>query len=68
MADESRPDRGAPRGGAGDSAGRGAGGFRSQPLWLKLLLILSLAALAIGIVRCSFEVTAPPPAVRAEGV
>ena len=36
-----------------------AGGFRSQPLWLKALLVLSVAALAAGIVRCSFEATAP---------
>jgi hypothetical protein len=35
------------------------GGFRSQPLWLRVLLIVSLAALAAGVVRCSFETTAP---------
>jgi hypothetical protein len=38
------------------------GGFRSQPLWLRVVLLLSLAALATGIVRCSFETTAPAEA------
>lgn len=41
-------------------------GFRSQPLWLRVLLLVSLAALAAGIVRCSFETTAPPASVQAE--
>ena len=39
----------------------GPGGLRSQPLWLKALLVVSVAALATGIVRCSFEASAPPP-------
>ncbi len=34
-------------------------GFWSQPAWLKFLLIVSLAAMAVGIVRCSIESTAP---------
>jgi hypothetical protein len=42
------------------------GGFRSQPLWLRVVLIASLAALAAGVVRCSFETTAPRTPVRAE--
>jgi len=43
------------------------GGFRSQPLWLKVVLIVSLLALTSGIVLCSFEATAPPAPVCAEG-
>jgi hypothetical protein len=43
------------------------GGFRSQPLWLRVVLVVSLLALASGIVLCSFEATAPPVSVRAEG-
>lgn len=35
------------------------GGFAAQPIWLKLLLIVSVAAMATGIVRCSIESTAP---------
>ena len=35
------------------------GGFSSQPLWLRLVLILSVSAMVIGIVRCSIESTAP---------
>jgi hypothetical protein len=42
------------------------GGFRSQPLWLRVLLIVSVLALAAGVVRCSFETTAPRAPVRAE--
>jgi hypothetical protein len=42
------------------------GGFRSQPLWLRVLLIASLLALVSGVVLCSFEVTAPRAPARAE--
>jgi len=35
------------------------GGFRSQPLPLKILLFASLAAVTVGVVRCSFEATTP---------
>ncbi|MBM3307917.1 MAG: hypothetical protein FJY74_06295 [Candidatus Eisenbacteria bacterium] len=48
-----------------DAPSERAGGFRSQPLWLKALLVLSVAALAVGIVRCSFEATAPRAQVEA---
>jgi len=42
------------------NAGRGATrGFTAQPLWLRLLLIVSVLAMVIGIVRCSIESTAP---------
>jgi len=45
--------------GAVGAGGQGAGGFRSQPLPLKILLFASLAAVTIGVVRCSFEATTP---------
>jgi len=45
--------------GAGEADGQRAGGFRSQPLPLKVLLFASLAAVTIGVVRCSFEATTP---------
>jgi len=35
------------------------GGFRSQPLALKILLLASLTAVMIGVVRCSMEATTP---------
>jgi len=35
------------------------GGWHAQPLALKLLLFGSLAAVAVGVVRCSMEATAP---------
>jgi len=34
-------------------------GFKAQPSWLRFLLIVSAAAMVIGIVRCSIESTAP---------
>jgi len=49
----------------GEAPGK-PGGFRSQPLWLRVLLIVSVAALAAGVVMCSFEATAPRAPVRAE--
>lgn len=56
-----------PGGTHGETPGReNPRGFRSQPFWLRVLLVVSLAALATGIVRCSFEATAPPPPVRME--
>jgi hypothetical protein len=35
------------------------GEWSSQSLWLKVVLILSLALIVVGVVRCSFESTAP---------
>jgi len=35
------------------------GGFTAQPVWLRLLLIVSVCAMVVGIVRCSIESTAP---------
>ena len=43
-------------------------GFREQPLALKILLLASVAAITIGVVRCSFELTAPPPDIETVGV
>lgn len=34
-------------------------GWRAQPVALKLLLFASVAALAVGVIRCSMESTAP---------
>ncbi len=34
-------------------------GFAAQSLWLKLLLVVSVGAVVVGIVRCSVESTAP---------
>jgi hypothetical protein len=45
-----------------------AGGFREQPLVLKLLLLLSVVAITVGVVRCSFELSASPPPVATVGV
>ena len=39
--------------------GERKGGWSSQSLWLKVVLVLSLALIVIGVVRCSFESTAP---------
>ncbi len=41
----------------GDAGQRG--GFKAQPPWLRFLLIVSVTAMIIGIVRCSIESTAP---------
>ncbi len=44
------------------NAGWGArqrSGFKAQPSWLRFLLIVSVSAMVIGIVRCSVESTAP---------
>ncbi len=42
------------------NAGREARrGFAAQPLWLRVLLVVSVLAMVIGIVRCSIESTAP---------
>ena len=35
------------------------GGWSSQSIWLKVVLILSLALVVVGVVRCSFESTGP---------
>ncbi len=35
------------------------GGWLSQSLWLKVVLVLSLGLIVVGVVRCSFESTAP---------
>jgi hypothetical protein len=43
---------------------RRGGGFRSQPLALKILLLASLAAMVTGVVRCSIELTPPLAPVR----
>ncbi len=44
-------------GDGGRSDTRSARGFRSQPRALRILLIASLTALVIGVVRCSIELT-----------
>lgn len=44
------------------------GGWRGQPLALKILLIASLAAITIGVVRCSVRVTAPDETAQEPGV
>jgi hypothetical protein len=43
-------------------------GFRSQPTHLKILLVASLSALAVGVVRCSIEMTTVTPPVSRIGV
>jgi hypothetical protein len=58
------PDEGETRPGEAPRSGALAeeplqSGWRSQPLALKLLLIASLVALTVGVVRCSYEVTPP---------
>ncbi|MBC8451003.1 hypothetical protein H8D73_02185 [bacterium] len=35
------------------------GGWASQSIWLKAVLVLSLALIVVGVVRCSFESTEP---------
>jgi hypothetical protein len=52
----------------GDEYAKRGDGWRSQPLALKILLSASLALMAVGIVRCSFETTAPPPEIARIGV
>lgn len=54
----------------GDRVGRGGatGGFRQQPLALRLLLIVSIAAVTVGVVRCSFELTKPLPDIGSVAV
>ncbi len=44
------------------------GGWRSQPVWLKVMLPLSLVFIALGVYRCSMELTPPdgPRIVRVE--
>jgi hypothetical protein len=81
--DEPRPEepQGTPQGSArgsgvgGDAAGGadrreapGPRGFRSQPLGLRILLVASLSALGIGVVRCAIELTAVRPPVTTVGV
>jgi hypothetical protein len=45
-----------------------SGGFRSQPTALRVLLFASLAALAIGVVRCSIELSGIEPITPRIGV
>jgi len=42
-----------------DVQGERTGGWSSQSLWLKAVLILSLALIVVGVVRCYFESTEP---------
>lgn len=44
------------------------GGWRSQSVWLKVVLALSLVFIALGVYRCSMELTPPegPRIVRVE--
>jgi hypothetical protein len=44
------------------------GGWSSQPVWLKVMLGLSLVFVALGVYRCSMELTPPegPRVVRVE--
>jgi hypothetical protein len=55
---ETAPERGTSSG-QGAEPGAPRGGFASQPLWLRILLIASVCLVAAGIVRCSIESTAP---------
>lgn len=58
-----------PEGAGGSKAPAEAlGGWRGQPLALKILLIASLAAITIGVVRCSVRVTAPDETAQEPGV
>ena len=34
-------------------------GFRSQPLWMKAMLLVSLVFIVLGVYRCSTELTPP---------
>jgi len=43
-------------------------GFRSQPVALRLLLFASLAAIAVGVVRCSIELSGVRPPIQRVGV
>lgn len=43
-------------------------GFRSQPLALRILLIGSLTVLAVGVFRCSIELTGVSPPIESIGV
>jgi hypothetical protein len=55
------------RSGQQQSPDRFTGGWRGQSLVLKILLVASLAAMTIGIVRCSLRVTAPGEATPQPG-
>jgi hypothetical protein len=72
MAPDDRHDRArslTPSAGPAESGARPAGrGFRSQPLALRILLIASLTALVVGVVRCSIELTSVRPRVESVGV
>lgn len=60
-----RPEDGSRADGSGRSA---RSGFRSQPIALRILLFVSLTAIAIGVVRCSIELTSTRPRVGSVGV
>ncbi|MFH1502812.1 MAG: hypothetical protein ABIG03_07165 [Candidatus Eisenbacteria bacterium] len=42
------------------AGGSDAGGWRSQPMALRVLFLASLLAIVAGVVRCAFEVTGSP--------
>ena len=44
------------------------GAWRSQPRIMRILLVVSLAALVLGVVRCSMELTAVPGPIESVGV
>ncbi len=44
------------------------GGWRSQPLALRILLIVSLAAVVVGVVKCSMEVVPLPAPIASLGI
>ncbi len=45
-----------------------SGGWRSQPLWLKIVFLASVTAIVTGVVRCSFETTEPSQGITSVGV
>ncbi len=60
------PDEERERDGGGDAPEAGAapaGGWRSQPLALRILLLASITAVVAGVVKCSVEVTPAAPNV-----
>jgi hypothetical protein len=61
------PD-GAPRRRDGAADARPRSGFRSQPRGLKILLIVSLAAIVAGVVRCSIEIASVGAPISSIGV
>jgi hypothetical protein len=52
----------------GEPEAKPAGGWASQPLALRILLVVSITAIVVGVVKCSMEVTPPAAPIASLGI